>query len=82
MDAAGAAELRKRLEQQHHWRLAEAVRDGRQPATDPDFLELEEIGDGVRLYRAENGAEGHRMTKRLVDGHWQTSYEVDGQTAP
>ena len=40
MDAAGAGELRKRLEQQEHWRQADAVRDGRQLPSDPDVQEL------------------------------------------
>ena len=77
MDAAGAEELRKRLEEQQHWRQAEAVRDGRQPATDPDSFELEEIGDGVRRYGHEQQrmtVDGRpalvtvRMTKTIVDG--------------
>ena len=50
MDAAGAGELQRRIEEHQHWRQAEAVRDGRQPAADPDAQELEEIGDGLRLY--------------------------------
>jgi hypothetical protein len=80
LDAAGAEELRKRLEEQRHWRQAEAVRDGRQPATDPDQLELEEIGEGVRYYGREQQRTtlaGRpvlitlRMTKTLVDGSWE-----------
>lgn len=82
MDAAGAEELRKRLEAQEHWRQAEAVRDGRQPATDPDSSELEELGDGVRYYGRDlqrTTVAGRpvlvtlRMTKNLVDGAWETS---------
>jgi hypothetical protein len=85
MDAVGAAELRKRLEEQAHWRQAEAVRDGRQSAADPDSLELEEVGEGVRFYgRAEERTlvEGRRALvtqracKRLVDGWWEARYEV------
>ena len=61
MDAVGAAELRKRFEEQEHWRQAEAVRDGRQPATDPDSLELEELGEGTRHY-------GRSHERTLVEG--------------
>jgi hypothetical protein len=80
MDAAGAEELRKRLEEQRHWQLAEAVRDGRQSATDPDSFELEELVDDVRYYGREEQrttVDGRpvlitfRMTKRLVDGAWE-----------
>jgi hypothetical protein len=87
MDAVGAQELRKRLDEQENWRAADAVRDGRQPATDPEATDLEEIGDGVRLYstrerRQERLEEGpalvtRRLVKRLVDGCWQTDYEVE-----
>jgi hypothetical protein len=82
MDAAGAQELRRRLEEQAHWRQAEAVRSGEQPATDPDILELEEIGDGIRYYardRQRLTLEGRpaivtfRTIKQLVDGRWERS---------
>ena len=82
MDAAGAEELRKRLEEQRHWQLADAGRDGRQSATDPDSFELEELVDGVRYYGREeqvtvvDGRRSlvtYRLTKALVDGWWQTS---------
>src|SRR5438067_529320 len=83
MDAAGAEELRKRLEEQRHWQQAEAVRDGRQPATDPDAFELEELGEGARYYgrdeqrRIVDGGPALvtlRMTKELVDGEWVRSF--------
>lgn len=86
MDAHGARELRKRLDQQKHWRLAEAVQTGRLPATDPDTSALEEIGDGIRLYRRESHDETvegrraqvtRRLVKRLVDGWWEGSYDVE-----
>ena len=82
MDAAGAEELRKRLEEQAHWAQAEAVKDGRQPAADPDAWELEEIGDGVRYYGRDEQpltVDGRsalvtfRIIKQLVDGEWQRS---------
>jgi hypothetical protein len=87
MDAHGAQTLRDRLEQQEHWRQAEAVAHGQQPATDPDSSDLDELGDGVRLYgvREEHRqvVDGQpvlviqRMTKHLVDGRWETVYEVE-----
>ncbi len=64
--------LKRRLEQQAHWRQADAVRDGRQLPVDPDGDELEEIGDGIRLYSVRRATtEARRMCKRLVDGKWQ-----------
>jgi len=89
MDANGARELSKRLEAQEHWRQAPAVQEGEQPAADPDAQDLEELGDGIRLYRREthpgsvNGtasAETHRLCKRLVGGRWETSFEIDPAT--
>ena len=86
MDANGARELSKRLEAQEHWRQAPAVLRGEQPAADPDAQDLEELGDGIRLYRREaqpgtvNGSDSHvthRLCKRLVDERWETSLEAD-----
>jgi hypothetical protein len=86
MDANGARELSKRLEAHEHWRQASAVLRGEQSATDPDAPDLEELGDGIRLYRREvqagaiNGASPRvtqRLCKRLVDGRWVTSIETD-----
>jgi hypothetical protein len=86
MDANGARELSKRLVAQEHWRQATAVQNGQQPAADPDAQDLEELGDGIRLYGREtqfsraNGRDSpvtHRLCKRLVDGRWETSFEVD-----
>ena len=68
MDAAGAQELQRRLAAHAHWRQAEAVLDGRQPPADPDAPELEEIGEGLRLYRRSSG---FRTVKRLVGGRWE-----------
>jgi hypothetical protein len=63
------------------------VQRGEQSATDPDAYELEEIEDGLRVYavREEHRGmiDGHpmlvtqRMTKRLIDDRWVTSYEVE-----
>jgi hypothetical protein len=86
MDGNGARELSRRLEAQEHWRQATAVQTGEQPAADPDGQDLEELGDGIRLYRREAKAGmfnesdsrvGDRLCKRLVDGRWETSIEVD-----
>ena len=86
MDGNGARELHKRLQAQEHWRQAEAVQRGEQPAADPDAHELEELGDGVRRYGREtqrttvDGAPAlvtHRFCKRLVGGRWETSLEVE-----
>jgi hypothetical protein len=86
MDANGARELSKRLEAQEHWRQAIAVQNGEQPAADPDAQDLEELGDGIRLYGREtqtgrvNGTDSRvalRLCKRLVDGRWETSFEAD-----
>jgi hypothetical protein len=63
------------------------VQRGDQPATDPDAYELEELQDDLRLYdvreQQRRTVEGRkvlvtqRLTKRLVDGHWATVYEVE-----
>ena len=72
MDAAGAERLRWRIEQQEHWRQAEAVRDGRQPSVDPDLYELESLENGLRLYSPRMTRDGlMRLCKRLVDGVWE-----------
>ena len=70
MDAAGAAALRRRLEEQQHWREAQAVRDGRQPCVDPDRAELIELGDGYRLY-SFIGAGRRIVRKSLAGEFWQ-----------
>lgn len=87
MDATGAGKLREWLEQQEHWRQAEAVQQGRQASTDPDAWELEEVGERLRLYRVREEqrrvVDGRpavviqRLTKRLVNDRWETVYEVE-----
>ncbi len=87
MDSKGAQTLRARLEQQEHWRQADAVQRGEQPAIDPDAWDLEGLTEGLRLYsiREEHRelVDGRpalviqRLTKRLVDGRWETAYEVE-----
>jgi hypothetical protein len=83
----GPQTLNARLQQQAHWRQAAAVQGGEQPATDPDGGELEELRDGLRLYRVREQhrdvVDGRRvlvtqrLTKRLVDGRWAIVYEVE-----
>jgi hypothetical protein len=87
MDFQGPQTLGERLQQQAHWRQAAAVQRGDQPATDPDAYELEELRDGLRLYRVREQrrqvVEGRRilvtqrLTKRLVNDRWTTVYEVE-----
>ena len=79
MDAAGAASLRRRLEEQEHWRQADAVRDGRQPRVDPDKDELVSLGDGIRVYSLlRTRGPARRWCKRLVEGLWEYGV-VDAQ---
>ena len=87
MDATGAETLRTWIEQQEHWREALSVQRGEQPSTDPDVWELEERRNGTRLYSAREQqrqiVEGRpvlvtqRLTKQLVNGRWETVYEVE-----
>ena len=82
MDAAGAENLRWRIEQQQHWRQAEAVLEGRQPPTDPDLEQLETLDDGIRLYTSRlSHGEIVRVCKRLVDGVWEHATFVDQDAA-
>ncbi len=78
MDIAGAQELRKRIEQQQHWRQADAVRDGRQPPVDPDHEQLEHLGEDIRVYapRLMHGDYVYAC-KRLVNGVWELNM-LDG----
>ena len=69
MDARGAEHLRRRIEQHQHWVQAQAVRDGLQPARDPDADELLELRDELRVYR-------DRHAKRLVNGWWHSGVEA------
>jgi hypothetical protein len=67
MDAIGAQHLRRDLAQQKHWRLAAAVRDGRQHGRDPDASNLVEYDATLRRYRSRDG---RTFEKRLLDGCW------------
>jgi hypothetical protein len=72
VDAAGAAQLHWRIEQQQNWRQAQSVVDGRQPAMDPDSSDLISFGDGVRVYSERHTSDGRlHLCKRLVDGVWE-----------
>jgi hypothetical protein len=80
MDAIGARELRRKIEERQHWQQAEAVRDGRQSRDDPDADRLLELGDGLRIYDSERSwtvVDGVTvigvctLAKRLVNGWWE-----------
>ena len=86
MDVAGAEALAARIAQQKQWREAVAVRNGTQPAVDPDGHALESIRPGVRIYRAERRLEAYegrtstvtrRLRKFLVDGSWDAEWAVE-----
>jgi hypothetical protein len=90
MDANGARELERRIQDQEDWRRADAVQRGEQPSRDPDAAELEEIRDGVRRYGCETRQEivegqpvtvTHRLCKRLREGRWETVYELEQSPA-
>ena len=74
---AGAGQLERRIAEHAPWRLADAVLDGRQPATDPHEERLIEIGDGVRRYGPDtsfsHSDEAPGFEKRLLDGWWRVS---------
>ena len=80
VDAHGARELRRRIEERQHWQQAEAVRNGRQSHDDPDADRLIELGEGLRVYESERTwatVDGlpvisvRTLTKRLVNGWWE-----------
>ena len=86
MDANGARELERRIQEQEDWRRAGAVQRGEQPARDPDAADLEEIRNGVRRYGCETRQEvvdgqpvavTQRLCKRLREGRWETVYEFE-----
>ncbi len=74
MDPTGAETLARTIEQHSHWRQAESVLDGRQPARDPDRESLITVGDGIRVYAQERRTrDGSTLSlcKRLVNGIWE-----------
>ena len=61
-----------RIEQHGHWKQAQSVLDGRQPASDPDRADLVSVGDGIRVYSVSYTQNGTgRLCKRLVNGVWE-----------
>jgi hypothetical protein len=74
MDAAGAERLARTIEHHSHWRQAQSVIDGRQPARDPDRESLVSVGDGIRVYAQQLTRDGGRLSlcKRLVNGVWES----------
>jgi hypothetical protein len=77
MDPAGAAALQARLEQQQHWQLAAAVREGRQPRADPDVQALLAFHGDERSYRSDGP-----FVKRLVDGAWARFDDLEDGVSP
>ena len=84
MDIEGARILSDRIAQQSHWVQAKGVRDGRNPAVDPDAHRLTEMRDGLRIYDSEvvpTILEGRVATvtrvfcKELVDGEWRVFFD-------
>jgi hypothetical protein len=67
MDAEGAQVLRHRIEQHQNWLQADGVRDGRQPARDPDSVDLVQCAGTLRRYESSLG---WPYEKRLVNGLW------------
>jgi hypothetical protein len=67
VDARGAEHLVRAIRQQQHWRLAPAVRDGRQPHRDPHVSQLVEFADAVRRYLSPDGVP---FEKRLSGDVW------------
>jgi len=64
--------LQVRLEQQRQWERAAAVRDGKQPAIDPDSHRLIELRSSERVYRADVGT----YIKRLAGGWWRIESDL------
>jgi hypothetical protein len=86
VERVGVEALTFRLAQQAQWEQAEAVGNGRQPRIDPDGVELEEIDEGVRIYRSHEvpgtmdgrpAILSQRLVKRLANGYWENDVEVD-----
>ena len=74
--------LARSIEQHSHWRQAESVLDGRQPARDPDCESLVSLADGIRVYAQQVTRDGSRLSlcKRLVDGIWEHGTIASRQT--
>jgi len=86
VERVGAEAVTFRVAQQTHWEQAEAVGDGRQPRIDPDGIELEEIDEGIGIYRSHEvpgtmdgrpAILSQHLVKRLANGEWENDVEVD-----
>src|SRR5207247_10842257 len=86
VERVGAEALSFRFAQQANWEQAEAVRDGLQPRIDPDGSELQEIDEGLRIYRSHDvggtidgrpAIPSQRLVKRLAHGLWESEIEVE-----
>lgn len=91
LDSRVGEPLNLRLLEQAHWQQAASVQDGHQPRIDPDNAELEELGDGIRIYRlyeVDGFMDGHpavitrHVVKTLVGGEWQSELEIDCYKRP
>jgi hypothetical protein len=67
LDVNGAAHLERAIAQHQHWRLSERVRNGNEPASDPDAADLVEFGGAMRYYEPPRG---RPFRKRLSNGGW------------
>jgi hypothetical protein len=85
IERTGAEALNFRIAQQENWEQAEAVREGRQPRIDPDGIELQDIDEGLRIYRSHEvrgtmdrrpAILSQRLVKRLANGLWESEIEV------
>jgi hypothetical protein len=73
-----------RIEQQGHWRQAESVLGGRQPARDPDREPLVNVADRVRVYVQQLTRDGGklRLCKRLVNVVWEPGTIEESRAVP
>jgi hypothetical protein len=91
VERVGAEAVTFRVEQQAQWEQAKAVREGRLPRIDPDGVDLQEIDDGVRIYRSREvpgtmdgrpAILSQRLVKRLANGNWESDVEVESYRYP
>ena len=62
------------------------MRDGRQPRIDPEGAELQQLDEGLRIYRSHEvpgtmdgrpAILSQRLVKRLENGCWESEIEVE-----
>jgi hypothetical protein len=91
VERVGVEALTFRLAQQAQWEQADAVSDGRHPRIDPDGMDLEEIDEGVRIYRSHEvpgtmdgrpAILSQRLVKRLANGIWENDVDVEAYRYP